>query len=465
MKINSALLIRMIPALLPLLLLTGCDMNKPPEFTSFSPGDGYTIEKGEVVDFYVEATDPDGTVEKLVLEINGKTVKTVDGSYLSYYWDTENEQVGVHEATATATDDLGKEATKTINIIVDPILLAAPTNLHVGEYREMLSISWNTVEKAKHYTIFWTDDGSEPGETSNKLSNIDVTIYNHESLDFTKTYKYRVQAVSGEFTGPLSSTVSGTPMIGLLDVPANVTAGVVDGKIRVSWDPVDFEGVVYTVRRRSPASEFYYRTVAEEISGTTFTDENIEAGKGYFYKVYAVDNTHGRSSADSDATYAATRRTIWETERNNANVSTTLTYNTHYYNAERVTEELDWFRLRGGYSGAYSIYSSGWYRSFDADCFRIYLEGGERIEFNMISGDMSGMYSMMVRVVEFGKSSTGSDREVVCHDFTSTSGSFTYNKSQFGTVTGAYVNVFMWEDLINYGPYNYEVEIRIIRNP
>ena len=452
--------------LLSVTLFAGCEEeNMAPTFESFSPSDNYSCEKGEIVPFYFEAVDEDGTIEEIWLTIDGKMVESVFSDYISYEWDTENASVGTHEVIATAVDNQGQKGTKTLNIIIDPIILSAPENLIIGEYEEMLSISWDAVSKAKSYTLYWTNDGSEPDENSQKIEDIEVTIHNHDDLDFTKTYTYKVQAVNGEFTSPLSQSASGTPQIPLLDPPANVTAEVVDGKIRITWDPVDFEGVVYTIERKSPAVDFYYKTIAEDISETTYTDATNEPGKGYFYIVSASENTYDRTSEDSDPAYAVTMKTVYENERNNENASTTLLYDTHYYDAEETTEELDWFRVKGSYSGAYSIYSAYSYRNFDADCFLIYLEDGDGIQFDMISGNMSGIYSMSVSVIEYGKYTTGNDREVLCHEYSYTSGYFKYNKSNTGTVYGTYLKISMWEDLVNYGPYNYEVEIKIFREP
>ena len=70
---------------------------------------------------------------------------------------------------------------------------------------------------------------------------------------------------------------------------------------------------------------------------------------------------------------------------------------------------------------------------------------------------------MTVSVREYGKYSMGGDRDIPCHEFTGSGNSFVYKKSTTGTVYGPYLTVTMWEDLINYGPYNYEVEIRINR--
>ncbi len=453
--------------LIPVILMfSACEEeNMAPAFISFFPEDNHSCEKGDIISVFFEATDGDGTIQELKLEIDGNLVNSSSSEEIYYDWDTKDALVGAHEITATATDDLGKEGKKTINITVDPIFLTVPGNITVGEYEGKLFISWDFVPKALSYTIYWTDDGSGPGESGNKIEGITDTYYTHENLDFTRTYKYKLIAVSGEFTSLLSVEVSGTPKVTPLDIPANVNAEVTDGSVKITWDPVDFEGVVYNVERKCPAIDFYFSTIAEDINTTEFMDNTIDPGKGYFYQVYATDNTYNRQSSDSDPAYAATMKTVYESERNNENTSTTLTYDTHYYDAEESTEELDWFRVKGGYSGAYSIYSSYSYRNYDADCFLIYLEDGDGVQFSLISGNMNDLWSMTVSVIEYGHYSSGNDREVQCHEFTAASTYFTYDKSNTGTVSGTYLKISMWEDLVNYGPYNYEVEIKIIRNP
>ena len=443
-------------------LLAGCEKepeNKPPECNITSPADNSAYEKGSTVNIIAEASDPEDKLMSIELRIGSTLVASSATSPLNYSWNSESAMVGSHEVKATASDEAGKEGSSTITIIINPIILSKPTGLSLTPGQNKITISWDWVDKAASYNIYWTDDGSTPTESSSKITGITQTTTTHSDLDFSKTYKYVVQAINGEFKSPLSDPVSGSPE---LPQPTGLSASVSGLSITLTWNAISAEGIQYTVLRRK-ATSTYYSTVASGISVNQYTDNDIEQGKGYYYKVSASDNTGERTSPDSESCYAVTTKTINETERNNANIQNTLSYTTHYYSAEDVTYGLDKFRIKGNYSGTYRIYSSGYYKNFEADCFEIDIDKGDVIEFKMISGQMSGLWAMTVGIYNYYKYSSGNYGDGAEYTFSSTSGFYTYTGPTIGTKVGTYLNVTMWEDLINYGPYSYEIEITITR--
>lgn len=337
------------------------------------------------------------------------------------------------------------------------ILLPTPVITRVVDFYEGLNIQWDTVEGASSYILYWTEDGSEPNLESSQITGLTRHFYIHTGLHFSKLYKYRLQAVDGNKVSALSGTASGRPMIPKLDPPENVSASETSGgDIQVTWDAVDFEGVVYGVKRRIPASETSFKVIAENLEATGFVDETIEEGKGYYYRVFAVDAVNERTSADSDAAYAATMKIIYEKEQNNA---TSHPFR-HWLFAEDSTEGLDWFRIRGDYSGQYRFYSAAFYKYYEIDCFLLTLNSGDMVTFTLLKGQYAGTGGMTADVLEW----TNNDNKVMSHAFVRSGDSFTYRRtSSMGTVLGTYLKITMPDDLINHGPYSYEVEIRIHR--
>jgi fibronectin type 3 domain-containing protein len=417
---------------------------------------------------YLSATDPDGEVVSISLSKDGNEVVSEFFDYIYYTWFTENESLGEHQFEVVATDDKGKNASLSFIISLDPVSLATPVIESIGSYSGRLSINWSRVDKATYYNIYWTDNGLEPSENSNVIKTDEEqnpsTYYNHEDLDFTKTYKYRVQAGAGDFTSDLSASKSAQPEIAILEPPSNFNAIFENGRVNLTWDEVDFEGVKYEIQRK-PGTEYYFSTLAEDITQNSYQDNTWEAGKGYQYAIRAVDDIYSRTSQRIESDYILTEvKVLFEQELNNEDCGTSLNYDTHYWDAETTTEELDWFRIKGGYTGQYSIYSAASYRNYEADCFVVELERGDRVEFSLISGDMNGLWSMSAKVMEYGQYSTGNDREVQMHEFYTGNNTYEYRPSSTGSVFGVYLQVSMWDDLINFGPYNYEVEFKIIRD-
>jgi len=449
---------------LVIFIITDCEKekgNQPPECVIVTPAENTSFEKGEIVAILIETSDPDGTVKEINLYIDGVLVTSKQDSSLSYEWNTGDAVVGSHEIKAIAFDELELETSSIVNISIEPLELTKPTGLTLTEEPTQILLSWNGVDKALSYNIYWTDDNSDPSESSNKIGDIETTQTTHTDLDHTKTYKYRVQAVNGEYTSPLSDYISGSPEMPPLQAPTGLNASESGSSIKLTWNAVDFEGVEYKVKRRE-STKSWYSEIATGITTNQYTDNDIEKGIGYYYCVIAVDNTNNRTSDESESSYIVITKIIYESERNNANISNTLSYTTHYYSAEDVTYGLDKFRIKGNYSGAYSIYSSGSYKYFEADCFEIRIKKNDIIKFKLISGQMSGLWAMDVSVRNYYKYTSGNYGDGKAYSFSSYD-TYTYKGSSLGTNIGTYIAVNMWEDLINFGSYNYEIEITIER--
>ncbi len=447
---------------LAIYLFTGCETepkNKPPECSITSPSNNTAYEKGSSVDITAEASDPEDKLMMIKLRIDNSMVTSSAISPLNYSWDSENATVGNHEVKATASDEEGNETSATIIIIIDPIILSKPTGLSLSPGQSKITISWDWVDNAVSYNLYWTDDGATPTESSPKITGVTGTSTTHTDLDFSKTYKYVVQAINGEFKSPLSDPVAGSPE---LPSPDGLDVSTSGYSITLTWTALNAEGIQYSVKRRK-STRSYYSEIASGITDNQYTDNDIEKGIGYYYIVAATDNTSGQTSPYSESCYAVITKTITETERNNANIQNTLSYSTHYYGAEDVTYGLDKFRIKGNYSGTYSIYSAGSYKNYEADCFEIDIDKGDWIEFKMISGQMSGLWAMTVSIRNYYKYTSGNYGDGAEHTFSSTYGSYTYNGPSIGTKAGTYITITMWEDLINYGPYSYEIEITIVR--
>ena len=446
--------------ILVLFILFACEKNDAPDCQILSPGNGSTFESGQDISISVQASDPDGELQKTELFIDGDKLSEYSGFLLNYTLNSTGLAVGEHKISAIATDDAGMTGEDEIYINIDPIELDRPEGLSTYAKEEEIYLAWWGVTNATSYNVFWTDDNSDPSTNSNKINTSDTYLF-HKNLDPTKTYKYRVQAVNGIFTSPLSDMISDSPKMQALPPPTDVTATTSASSISISWTAVDVAGVTYSIKRKE--STGYFSEIANDLVSTEYTDNTIELGKGYYYKVIAHDAATSRTSDDSETCYGVISKTIYESERNNENVSSTLQYNTHYWDAEDVTLYLDKYRIKGSYSGAYRIYSAASYKNFDADCFNLDLENGDIVEFKLISGNMSGLWSMGVGLRVYVKSTSGNYSDGKIYSFNSPSDSYTFNHTTSGTLMGVYLDISMWEDLINYGPYNYEIEITIKR--
>ena len=78
---------------------------------------------------------------------------------------------------------------------------------------QLNTVYWQAQSSVSSFTLYWTDDNSDPGTSSDNItiSDSSLTFYVHGGLDSTKTYKYRLVANVGAFTSSLSNIVSNSP--------------------------------------------------------------------------------------------------------------------------------------------------------------------------------------------------------------------------------------------------------------
>jgi CubicO group peptidase (beta-lactamase class C family) len=113
------------PGLLPVVLLVawGCTSssgpdNHPPDISITTPAAGATVSRGEMVDFEVSASDPDGIVVAVWLYADGRHVGVDSTSPYLFQWDTRGEDIGRRLLRATALDDGGQVAVDEIALSV-----------------------------------------------------------------------------------------------------------------------------------------------------------------------------------------------------------------------------------------------------------------------------------------------------------------------------------------------------------
>lgn len=114
----------------------------------------------------------------------------------------------------------------------------------------------------------------------------------------------------GEFTGSDSQKwrflpVDVTPEFEAPVTPANLQAEVHANSVALVWEPSSSPDVErYTVLRSEDGTDYY--TIANQVTGTAYTDNEAVPGINYSYKVYAVDRCYNYSEPTSAVTAMAT---------------------------------------------------------------------------------------------------------------------------------------------------------------
>lgn len=133
---------------------------------------------------------------------------------------------------------------------------------------------------------------------------ITATQYLDKTFKFGETYMYFVRSVSlGSEGNPVESVDSNSFTISQVDkyppsTPSLAPPGVATGRIALFWAANPEPDIAGYLLYRSPdpnRPKPWTLLTPEVYAKTTFTDQNVETGKTYYYYVVAVDNAGNRS--------------------------------------------------------------------------------------------------------------------------------------------------------------------------
>ena len=235
--------------------------------------------------------------------------------------------------------------------------LTAPSVTGGKDSQGRPTLKWNAVSGAAKYEVYRSTSRSG---TYTKYSTQTSTSYTNSSyLTSGTTYYYKVRALGSDGSyGPYSSVVSVTYRATSSAVPAEVTMGKATAQgsyITVTWDKAANAASYRVYRRVNNSSD--WNVVASSVSGTSYTDWNVEPGVRYTYTVRGV-------AADGQTlskTYNKTGVTVFATINSNnvasdslllkpsVNIPSSLTrmnwdyIGLYYYHGQTINAGLDDF--------------------------------------------------------------------------------------------------------------------------
>ncbi len=242
--------------------------------------------------------------------------------------------------------------------------------------------------------------------------------------------------------------------------PTNINCSWTGSGFLIEWTASISPNVTYTIRRRE-TGQSTGSDKASDIASTSYTDATASSGRYYYYSVKAVSG--GTNSSEySDEYKCFTTFTYNEVERNGPTSSLTTLDWSSYMDENTADKEL--LIINGGYSGTYAGYNAASYKYYDWDLFELTFDNNDVVKIEVLEGSTSGLLGMDLRLTMIvssggGESVLGAGNPVI-------SGSiFTWNISYSAAynLKRAYLMVSMPDDLINTGPYNYQLRITITR--
>jgi hypothetical protein len=201
---------------------------------------------------------------------------------------------------------------------------------------------------------------------------------------------------------------------------------------------------------QSPATGTTNTSVSKDIAGLT-------SSTVYHFRVKAV--SEGGTIYGEDITFttsAPTYESINEKERNGP--STTLTTVNWSYYRDYSTSNKTYFIINGGYTGAYAGYNAASYKNYDWDLFDLAIDKNDEVTVEVLQGTTSGLWGMSLSITldMVGGTSVGTKPTISGSTY-----KWTIICNANESVSDAYLMVSMPNDLINTGPYNYQLKVTI----
>lgn len=162
-----------------------------------------------------------------------------------------------------------------------------------------LKLSWNGVAKAESYTIMRRKDGEEYDD----IKTVTATEYTDSGLSPNTRYYYWIQAncnVDGDEMVAKSTTGQAYT---LTEAPSiSFKSDVTNTSLTLSWNSVSGANS-YRIQYRKAGDQWDTGSVWTETTNTSCNIANLESGKLYWFRVYAVGNSGNSAPSDSKGVY------------------------------------------------------------------------------------------------------------------------------------------------------------------
>lgn len=164
----------------------------------------------------------------------------------------------------------------------------------VKDVAEGIEVSWDEITEAEGYIVYRRKDG-ENYEIIEQLTDPKLTSYVDSDFVAGENYSYTVRAYIGDqkssYSGVEIATELGRVTITLKDVSSGV---------QIEWNEVPAAEGYRVYKREASEEEYSLVNTINDVSIVTYTDQQVESGKTYYYSVRAfVGDEEGSYSGSS----------------------------------------------------------------------------------------------------------------------------------------------------------------------
>jgi fibronectin type 3 domain-containing protein len=195
-----------------------------------------------------------------------------------------------------AVNSAGTSAASSESSAQLPYILPTAPSLSIATGVGQIVLTWSGGANAQSYNIY---RASQVGAEAAGLlaSGVTENSYSDSSVQAGATYYYIVTSVNTVGESSFSNEVHATASIVTPPAPSGLIATVAGNRVTLSWNGVDTAMSYLVYRGTSAGGE---SATPFTVSGTSYIDESVVAGKTYFYEVAAV-NLAGGSDLSNEA--------------------------------------------------------------------------------------------------------------------------------------------------------------------
>jgi fibronectin type 3 domain-containing protein len=291
--------------------------------TFYISGSETVFEPGDKMHFAMDAGETGGNATVEIADVatlnlfdNGSNGDAIAGNgiYEFDYIIPPNTEVLNSSVTASFTDRADNQAPQ--YILPDLIQIASPPEAPelsaVGSKEDQIELAWisSSIPDFKRYRIYRSESSTvdEGSELVTTITDQNAESYTDEELDPNTRYYYRLFIYDNSGLSAGSNTVNRTTSANVDPMPVSLAMEVRDSvTFRLTWtqnDDTDFESYrIYRSTSSGVSNSPENLLVIENSQGaTTFTDDAVEFGNTYYYKVYVFDRFG--ASAGSNEVFA-----------------------------------------------------------------------------------------------------------------------------------------------------------------
>jgi len=185
------------------LLLNSCDNDDSasPVIGIVSPNENEVFYVGSNITIQINANDPDGIIERVVIEVNDQQISEFDFEPYSYVWSTNGYTSGAYNINATAIDNDGLSSSTSIQITLDvenpqiatlPISFTGTTHIQSG-----IEIESNGVPSIIQAGLCWNQTGNPTVDDNTVLLSEEGNPIIISGLEVNTEYHVRAFADNG----------------------------------------------------------------------------------------------------------------------------------------------------------------------------------------------------------------------------------------------------------------------------